>query len=438
MPNPSRRSFLRASGVTLALPFLESLGHRSFAKTVAPTIPNRLGYLYIPNGVNVKDWRVAETGPDYKFSPTLAPLAKHKHDFTLISGLNHDNATPGPDGAGDHSRATSVFLTGVRPKKTGGSDIRNGISADQVAAQQVGSQTRLASLEISADGARTSGKCDSGYSCAYQFNLSWASPTKPVPAEQNPRAVFERLFGAAGKDSQKRRTLQRSVLDYVLADARSMNRGLGQQDREKLDQYLSAVRDVEKRIEHAESQPPELPGFVLPAGIPESYAEHISAMMDLMVLAYQTDSTRVITFMLAHDGSNRAFPELGVPEAHHQLSHHRNLPEWLAKLSIIDRFYTAAFGRFLDRMKSIREGEGTLLDHSMIVYGAGLTDGQQHTHDNLPMIVAGRGNGSLKPGHHLAAPDPTPMCDLHLALLQRMGVKAERFGDSRAALKGIG
>lgn len=438
MEDHSRRRFLRAGGVTLALPFLESLGFRAFAKTASVVPPNRLGYLYIPNGVDVARWRVEEAGADYRLSPTLEPLATHRADFTLVSGLNHENATPGPDGAGDHSRATAVYLTGTRPRKTGGSDIRNAISADQFAAQRIGPHTRLPSLEISTDGARTSGRCDSGYSCAYQFNLSWASPTKPVPAEQNPRSVFERLFGAGGPRSAERRQLQRSILDYVRDEARGMERNLGRGDREKLDQYFTAVRQVERRIEGAEATVPELPGFSQPAGIPESYRAHIETMMDLMVLAFQSDATRIITFMLAHDGSNRAFPEIGVPEAHHQLSHHRGNEEKLAKISRIDRFYTERFARFLERMKSVPEGEGSLLDHSMIVYGGGISDGNKHWHNNLPVVVAGRGKGSLSPGRHLVARDPTPMCNLHLALLHRLGLKVPRFGDSDGVLKGLG
>lgn len=434
-----RRRFLRAAGVCLGLPWLPSLARRAAAAAEAARPPRRLAYLYVPNGVNVARWQVEGEGADFRFSPTLEPLEPFRRDVTVISGLNHENATKGPDGGGDHSRSTAVYLTGVRPKKTGGSDIRNGVSIDQFAAQQLGHLTRLPSLELSTDGARTSGRCDSGYSCAYQYNLSWASPTKPVPAERDPRAVFERMFGASQGDgaSEARRELQQSVLDFVKDDARALDRNLSKADRDKLDQYLSAVRDVERRIQRAESAPVELPDFKPPAGIPASYQEHIRAIFDLMVLAFQTDSTRIVTFMLAHDGSNRAFPEIGVPEAHHQLSHHRDNPKTLEKIGKIDRFYVEQFAWLLGRLKQVPEGEGSLLDHSMIVYGGCLSDGNKHWHSNLPVVLAGRGGGTLSPGRHLSAADPTPMCNLHLSLLQRMGVNAGRFGDSSEAIAGI-
>lgn len=433
----SRRAFLRAAGSCLALPWLESFGHRAFAAPAPVTAPKRLAFLYIPNGVNVGQWQVQGAGKDYTLSPTLVPLAPHRSDFTLISGLNHENATPGPDGPGDHSRATAVYLTGTRPKKTGGSDIHNGVSVDQVAARHIGTKTRLPSLELTTDGPRSSGRCDSGYSCAYQYNLSWATPTKPIPAEQNPRAVFERLFGAPGEASAARQQLRRSVLDSVLEDARGLNRNLTSADREKLDQYLTSVREVERRIEQAERAVPKLPGFTPPIGIPEGYRDHIRAMMDLMVLAFQSDSTRVCTLMLAHDGSNRSFPEIGVPEAHHQLSHHQGNEAKLAKLAQIDRFYTEQLAWCLTRLKEVREGDRPLLDQTMLIYGGCLSDGYKHLHNNLPIILAGRGGGTLQPGGHLVAPDPTPMCNLFSALLQRLDVRQPQFGDSTGSLQGV-
>ena len=332
-----------------------------------------------------------------------------------------ENATPGPDGGGDHSRATAVYLTGTRPKKTGGSDIRNGVSIDQVIARQVGRHTRLPSLELSTDGARLTGRCDSGYSCAYQFNLSWSSPTRPVPAEQDPRAAFERLFGLAqstGEGQEARRQLQKSVLDFVLDDTKALSRQISSSDREKLDQYLSAVRDVEQRIERAERSPISLPGFERPTGIPETYREHIRMMFDIIALAFQADATRMVTFTLSYDGSNRAFPDIGVPEAHHQLSHHRGNATKLEKIARIDRFYVEQLARFLGRMRSINEGDRTLLDSSMLVYGGCISEGNQHLHSNLPIVLAGHGGGSLHPGKWLQAADPTPMCNLHVALAE--------------------
>ena len=434
----SRRRFLRASGVCLGLPWLESFAVRA-ADQVVKT-PQRLAYLYVPNGVNVGAWQCSGTDTEYQFSPTLEPLAPLKRNITIITGLNHENATPGPDGGGDHARSTAVYLTGVRPKKTGGSDILNGPSIDQIIARQIGRNTRLPSLELSTDGARTTGRCDSGYSCAYQFNLSWASPTKPAPAEQNPRAVFERLFGAADADgayAEGRKQLRQSVLDFALDDAKSLERRLPQTDRRKLDQYFTALRETERRIERAEQAPDAPPEALLPAGIPESYQDHIRLMFDLTALAFQADAVRVVTFTLANDGSNRAFPEIGVPEAHHQLSHHRNNPATLEMIAKIDRFYVEQFAWFLKRLQQVKEGDATLLDNSMVLYGSCLSEGNKHWHNNLPIVLAGRGGGSLSPGKLLAAADPTPMCNLHLALAQRMGVNLNHFGDSERPLANI-
>jgi hypothetical protein len=436
----SRRAVLRATGVCVGLPWLESLTRLSRGADESAAAPRRLAFLYVPNGVNVAQWQTNGNAADYQLSPTLAPLAPHRDELTVIHGLNHENATPGPDGGGDHSRATAVYLTGVRPKKTGGSDIRNGISIDQVIAERVGRHTRLPSLELSTDGARLTGRCDSGYSCAYQFNLSWASPTKPVPAEQDPRAAFERLFGTADvgeEGTEARRQRQQSVLDFVRDDARSLAREINSTDRSKLDQYLTAVRDVERRIELAEKTPLTLPDFETPSGIPASYQEHVRAMFDIMVLAFQSDATRMITFTLANDGSNRAFPEIGIPEAHHQLSHHRGNAGTLEKIARIDRYYVEQFAWFLERMRSIADGEGTLLDSSMILYGGCISEGNQHLHSNLPLVLAGRGGGTLQPGRRMEIPDPTPMCNLHVALAQRMGVRLGQFGDSDGSLSGI-
>lgn len=436
----TRRNWLRTAGVCLGLPWFESLRLQSSLAAEKPAAPCRLAYLYVPNGVNVSQWQVRGSREEYELSPTLAPLAGLRSELTVISGLNHENATPGPDGGGDHSRATAVYLTGVRPKKTGGSDIRNGVSIDQVTAQQIGRFTRLPSLELSTDGARTAGRCDSGYSCAYQFNLSWASPTRPIPAEQNPRAVFERLFGGpeAGEGSaEARQTLRKSVLDFVLDDARSLAGSLNAADRDKFDQYLTSLRDVEQRIERAEKVPVPLPEFDRPSGIPETYEAHIRVMFDLIAMAFQTDATRMVTFTLASDGSNRAFPEIGVPEAHHQLSHHRGNSATLEKIARIDRYYVEQFAWFLQRLRAIPEGDGTLLDNSMVLYGGCISEGNQHLHSNLPMLLAGRGGGALQPGKWLQAPDPTPMCNLHLALVQRLGVKLNRFGDSTGVLEGL-
>jgi hypothetical protein len=433
-PMKSRRHFLRAAGVTLALPALDSIGFRAFAAPRPVTPPKRLAFLYVPNGVNVAQWNPAGSGAEFTLSPTLEPLAGLKSEILPISNLRHESATWGEDGPGDHARATAAYLTGCRPRKTAGPDIRLGVSVDQIAAQHVGQGTRLPSLELSTDDARSSGKCDSGYSCAYQYNLSWKSPTQPIAAEQNPRAVFDRLFGAGGG-------ARRSVIDAVRDDANDLKRRLGAEDSAKLDQFLDSVREVERRIQNAESAPdPAVAQFKKPAGIPDSYEAHIRAMFDLMALAFQTDSTRIITFMLAHDGSNHAFPEIGVPEAHHQISHHRDEAEKLAKIAKIDRFYTAQLAWFLEQLRAIPESNssGTLLDHSMIVYGGCIKEGNKHSHEDLPIILAGRGGGTLEPGRHLVAPELTPMTNLYLSLVRRLGANIDRVGDSGGELAGLG
>ncbi len=438
----SRRAFLRNAGVLMALPAMESIGFRAFAAEKKAERLLRMAFLYTPNGVNVDRWRVNGVGTDYKLSPTLEGLADFKKDFSVISNLAHQHAFSNGDGGGDHARATATFLTGCQAKKTAGSDIKIGVSVDQLAADKVGHLTRLQSLELSTDGERSSGKCDSGYSCAYQFNLSWKTETMPMAPEMDPRLVFERLFGvtASGNtDAGKRRhKYQKSILDFVLDDAKSLQRKISSADNRKLDEYFASVRDIEQRIEKSEKLKANLPpGIQIPTAIPDSTQAHIRMMYDLLTLAFQTDTTRVSTFLLAHDGSNRSFPEIGVPDAHHNISHHQNNPEKLEKIAKIDRFYTDQFAYFLKRLKETQEGEFTALDNCMIVYGAGISDGNSHDHSRLPMILAGGGAGTLKPGQHVVVPERTPMTNLYLALLDRMGAHAERIGDSTGILTGI-
>ncbi|MBV9123684.1 MAG: DUF1552 domain-containing protein, partial [Planctomycetes bacterium] len=360
-----------------------------------------------------------------------------RHQVQVLSGLEHVNATPGNDGPGDHARANGTFLTGVRVRKTAGSDIRAGVSIDQVAVEQVGLLTRFPSLELSCDAVRKSGTCDSGYSCAYEYNLSWRSPTTPLSPESNPRLVFERLFGAGShgqrrENFRRRRQQQQSILDFVLDDTRTLQRQLDGRDRRKLEDYLTSVREIEQRIERAErlGETPD-PTMDTPAGIPAGYAEHLQLMYSLMVLAFQTDSTRIATFLMAHDGSNRAFPEIDIPEGHHYLSHHRNDPEMMSKVAQIDTYYMRQFAWFLGKLDQTKDVDGrSLLDNSMIVYGCGNSDGNRHTHTNLPVILAGGGGGSLVPGRYLKL-SPTPMSNLFLSMADRLGVQGlERFGDS--------
>ncbi len=428
----SRRMFLKSLASTLALPMLEPL---RAATATAPGSPLRLAYVYMPNGVNTKLWFPTGSGKNYKLSPSLEPLAEMRDHFQVIKGLALDKARANGDGAGDHARANASFLTGCQARKTAGADIRIGMSADQIAAREIGHLTRLPSLELSTDEPRRSGNCDSGYSCAYQFNLAWRSETTPAPPTRDPRAVFEALFGSADTSKNaERQDRKKSVLDFVMEDAKRLQSRATGGDKNKLDEYFTSVREIEQRIERAEKHRRERPEIDVPNGVPETYREHIRAMYDLMLIAFQTDSTRVASFLLAHDGSNRTFPEIGVNEAHHGISHHQRDERRLSLIAKIDEYYAAEFARFLKNMRNVKEGNGTLLDHSMIVYGGGISDGDRHNHDQLPIILAGHGNGTLEAGRLLETREETPLTNLHLSLLDRMGVKAERVGDSTGKL----
>ena len=441
-----RRQFLRGIGACLTLPAFET-----FAQKAAPTskrlavtesgAPLRSIFVYKPNGVNFDRWKLDKAGRDYDLSPTLRPLAEHREHFQVFSGFEHQFGWGKLDGAGDHARANATFLTGVRPHKTAGADIRCGISADQQMANQVGALTRISSLELSCDSVRKSGICDSGYSCAYQFNLSWKSQTQPMTPESNPGLIFERLFGSGrGKERmenlKRRQSQQRSILDFVLEDARQMHRQLGRNDQQKLDEYLTGVREVEKSIEKWEKfgLPPE-PGVAAPAGRPEKFSEYLHVMFDMLVLAMQSDSTRVATFLQSYDGSNRTFPEIGVTEGHHSISHHRGDKAQMEKLAKIDVFYSQQFAYFLKRLREVKDVDGkSLLHNSMVLWGGGLSDPDRHRHDQLPIILAGNAGGKLNPGRHVRFGDKVPMSNLLVRMLDEMGTPVEVFGDSTARL----
>ena len=453
-PDQSRRSFLKGVGVALALPTFETLIAPS--RTVAAALdagalattpsgaPLRMAYVYVPNGVNQGHWWPKGMGKDFELTRTLQPLEKVKHQVQVLGGLDHLNAIGGLDGPGDHARASGTFLTGVRVKKTAGADIHAGVSVDQVAAQRVGHLTRFPSLELTCDGVRKSGNCDSGYSCAYQFNLAWSNPTVPVSPEPNPRLVFERLFGAGApgerrKNLERRREQQRSILDFVLDDTRALEQQLGGHDQKKLDEYLTSVREIERRLERAEQfKDFANPTAETPAGIPSTFREHIALMFDMMILAFQTDSTRIATFLLANEGSNRTFPDVNISEGHHNLSHHRNKKETLDKIADIDRWYVLQFARFLEKMDAVKDVDGkSLLHNSMIVYGSGNGDGNAHTHSNLPIILAGRAGGAWSAGRHVKFKSQ-PMSNLYLNMLDQMGVAGvPRHGDSTGRVEGI-
>lgn len=451
----SRRRFLRGVGACLALPAFESLGGssavasalrkgRSLAAAESGA-PVRMAFVYFPNGAIPKAWWPECDSDGFALSPTLKPLESVRHRIQIVSGLDHVNATPGPDGPGDHARASGTFLTGVRVRKTAGSDIRAGISIDQVVANQVGHLTRFPSLELTCDAVRKSGNCDSGYSCAYQYNLAWRSPTAPVPPEPNPRLLFERLFGA-GAPSERKANLKsrlgrnRSLLDFVLEDAHDLERQLGQRDRQKLEEYLVSVREVESRISRAEQLGEKAPNpdTEAPAGIPAEFDAYIQIMFDMMALAFQTDSTRVATFLLANEGSNRAFPEIGIAEGHHYLTHHRNLREMVDKVAEIDLWYMKQFAKFLEKLEATKDTDGqSLLHNSMIVYGSGNADGNRHTHSNLPVIVAGGGGGTLAPGRYFSA-GGVPMTNMFLSMADRLGLQGvDRLGDSTGRFDNI-
>jgi hypothetical protein len=432
-------------GTALALPLLECMSPvtRSALAAPAPAAPLRLAYLYVPNGVVMDHWRPAKEGTDFELPSILEPLANLKGEFSVLSGLTHQKAHANGDGGGDHARALSTFLTGVQVRKTHGADIRAGISADQIAASQVGKLTRFASLEIGCEPGSLAGNCDSGYSCAYSHSIAWRTESTPVSKEVNPRLVFERLFasGRPGETAEaraKREKYNKSVLDFVLDDAKALHAQLGQSDQRKMDEYLSAVRELEQRIARADKGPAVSEDQVkLPSGVPSDYAEHLKIMAELMVLAFQTDTTRICTYIFADEGSNRAYRNLGISDGHHDLSHHGRNQDKLESLRKINRFHMETFAYVLEKMRSVREGNGTLLDHSMIVYGSGISDGDRHNHNDLPVILAGRGGGSITPGRHLKYSDGTPMANLHLSLLDRLGCRVEKLGDSSGRIENL-
>lgn len=433
-----RRTFLRGLGTAVALPMLDSLlPVRAFgAGAAAQKFPKRMAWVYVPNGANMADWTPAATGAGYELPLILQPLAAHKNDFNVFTGLANRQGDELGDGGGAHARASASFLTGVHPRKTAGADIKAGVSCDQIAANQIGGETRLPSLELSCDGGQRAGSCDSGYSCIYQFNVSWKSETQPMIPEVNPRAAFERLFGngdvgATLEASARRAQHHKSILDYVLDDAHRLEGRLGADDRRKLDEYLTSVRELERRIARADQFPvPKAPDGVQAPEMFETYEQHMQLMYEVMALAFQTDSTRIATFIVAHDGSNRPYPSIGIRDGHHDLSHHREDAEKKNKLAQINRYHTAQFARFLDRLKAIPEGDGTLLDNCMIQYGSALSNGDKHSPENLPILVAGHGGGRIATGRHVRVEDKTPMTNLYRSMLGAADVRTERIGDS--------
>ncbi len=450
-----RRQFLRGVGVCMALPALESMQSvRAMAvsatrglATTASGAPLRTAFIYFPNGaIPSAWWPSASSDSDsqlHSMSQTLKPLESHRGSIQVLKGLDNLSANGGPDGGGDHARGNGTFLTGVRLKKSA-SDIQAGVSIDQIIAKKVGDTTRFASLELTCDSKRQTSGCDSGYSCAYQYNISWSSATTPMSPESNPRSVFERLFGTGNPGERRdnlarRRDEQRSLLDFVLEDARSMQRRLPSTDREKLAQYLHGIREIEKRIEKAERfGSVSDPSVATPEGVPDSYEEYIQLTYDLLFLAFQTDSTRVASLLLAHDGSNRSFDHIGIVEGHHDLTHHQNKADQIKKVEEIDQWYVRMFAGFLDKLASTQDVDGkSLLHNSMILYGSGNADGNRHTHSDLPIVLAGNAGGAITPGRFVDHKSK-PLTNLYLTLAQQMGVQdLERFGDSTSHLSNL-
>ena len=431
MRSISRRTLLRGLGAAIALPALDAMLPAFAAPT---TSARRLVYIYVPNGIVMNQWTPAEEGATFEMPRILQPLQPYRDDLLVLSGLTHNTGRPLGDGDGDHARAAATYLTGVHPKKTAGADIHVGISVDQIAAQQIGNTTKFSSLELACEDGRLVGACDTGYSCAYSNSISWRTPSTPLPPEINPRSVFERLFGAEDEnpaDRFKRLHYETSILDYVSDDARRLAGKLGPTDRRKIDEYLSAVREIEHRIELAEKDDQQIvPSIEKPVGYPAAFDEYVKLMFDLLAVAFQTDLTRVSTFMLAREGSNRTYREIGIPDAHHALTHHRGNPEWIEKVARINTYHVEQFGYFLGKLKSTPDGDGSLLDHTLLAYGSGLSDGNRHDHADLPVLVAGGGLG----GRHIRYAKETPMNNLHLTLLDRVGVQIDSLGDSNGEL----
>ncbi|MEO8025086.1 MAG: DUF1552 domain-containing protein [Bryobacteraceae bacterium] len=442
----SRRTLLRGLGAAIALPALDSMTP-AFAGSSGGKAPARMAFVYAPNGIVMRQWTPA-VGGDFplvdplprSFPRILKPLEGLRNDIQVLSGLTQDGGRAHKDGPGDHARAAASFLTGAHPHKTAGADIYNGPSVDQIAAQRLGSATKFASLELTLEAGGQAGSCDSGYSCAYTNNISWRTPTNPMPPEGDPRQLFERLF--AGYDTSEtaparalRLRQEKSILDQVMEDTRRLQGGLGPTDRRKLDEYLEAVRAIEIRIAGAEkSAAQQAPSIERPDGVPAEFHEYARLMFDMLFVAFQTDTTRIATLMLGREGSTRTYREIDVPDAHHPITHHQHKADLIEKITKINTYHVEQFAYFLNRLRETPDGDGTLLDRSMIIYGSGISDGNAHWHHNLPVLLAGRGNGALQPGRHVLYPKETPMANLYLSMLDGFGVKVDTLGDGKRPL----
>jgi hypothetical protein len=412
----------------------------AMASSTAKT-PIRMGFVYVPNGIDMRHWNPSYEGALGEMPRILKPLEPFKKDITMLSNLTHNGGRALLDGAGDHGRCCGGYLSGVQVRKTS-VDIKAGISCDQIVANAIGQQTRFPSLEIGLEDARQAGDCDSGYSCAYTNNLAWRSETQPLPPILDPRALFERLFGKGAELSPEARARQtkfrRSILDFVSEDTQKLQTGLGPTDKRKLDEYLSSIREIERQLEKAEHDNSVIdPKMDKPYGVPADFAEHFKLMSDMMTVAFQADLTRVFSFLVTREGTSRAYREIGISDGHHPLTHHMNKAEMMEKVAQINTYHVKQFAAWVEKLKSIKEGDSNLLDNSMIVYGAGLSDGNRHTHEDLPTIIAGTGGGYIKAGRRIVARRETPMSNLFLTMMDRMGARVEHFGDASGRLRGL-
>ena len=432
-----RRTVLRGVGAALALPMLDAMVPALSGISGRAAEPvRRVGWVYAPNGMAMNAWTPAAGGP-LELSPILSPLASHREHTVVLSGLAQGQAEALGDGNGEHTRATATWLNGVHPRETEGADVRAGKTADQFAADQLGRTTPLGSLELAIEQDFLVGSCDNGYSCVYMNTIAWRDPTTPLPMENNPRVVFERLFGEGGSTARRHSESRkdRSILDAITSDLARLQRDVGSDDQARIAQYLDAVRAVERRIQLSEQHETELPELERPVGMPESYQEHVELMFDLLSLAYQVDMTRVFTFMLGRELNGRAYPELGIPDSHHGLSHHRDDPTKLAQMAKINTYHVSLFADFLDELASTPDGDGSLLDHSLLLYGAALSDSNKHSHFDLPLVLVGGAAGQLKGGRHLQYPRDTPMTNLLMSQLDKAGVRLDDgLGDSTGRL----
>ena len=437
-----RRMLLKGFGAAISLPLLESMTPaRALAGSLGPAAaaPVRMACLFFANGAIMDKWRPTGEGKDFQLSTTLQPLESVKNHLLVLEGLTQHHARANGDGPGDHARNASAYLTGAQPRKTSGADISVGQSIDQAIAEKIGGQTRLPSIELGIDRGRNAGNCDSGYSCSYSSNISWKTPTTPCSKESNPRSAFERLFGSPEQAADRERRLRdrRSILDFVGGDVKRIQPALSGADRQKLDEYFTSLRDVEQRVARADQGPREVPELQLPDGVPAELKEHIRLMFDILALAFQTDSTRVATLMLADAGSNRTYPDVDVRDGHHELSHHQNDVEKMEKISRIDRYLVEQFAGFLNRLNGISEGGRSLLDNSMILYGSAISDGNRHNHDDLPILLAGGGGGTISTGRYIKYPKETPLNNLFISMADRMGAPMDSLGDSKGPLENL-